>query len=467
MVVSPKPQTGKRIHESYTDPELRGPNSDCEGQRLFDSHDEGVIKVRERRPVRIIMKSVALACAAFLASCANPSEAPRIASPMETARDPMTLGDSSLSDFYAYTDTIRAAPGTLLRQEALDTHQSNPGAAQNIRLLYSSTNGIEGTGTVAVSGVLFLPEGDAPKGGWPLMAWTHGTVGIADICAPSWNGRQQQDRDYLEFWLSNGFAIVASDYQGLGTEGTHPYLATRPEAYSNIDIIRAVQRGDFGVSDKVVLIGQSQGAGAAVATAAYAPEYAPELDVAGVVATGVPYFSPEGLAAIQETRPPDRVDPMLGYNLLALTLVQRTDPSFNLPDYVSDEALPIARSVTSMCYKDVRTKVVAEELTYNRTFKQSPSEYLITAFAQMGYPNLSLNAPLFVGTGGQDKDTPPRMQAALVRTACAAGTRVTSVAYPELDHRAVVPGSTQDSLPFVRRAFAGEELPGNCAENPS
>ncbi|MGB5723843.1 MAG: alpha/beta fold hydrolase [Parasphingorhabdus sp.] len=377
----------------------------------------------------------------------------------------MTLGDSNLSGFYKFDGEL-AQPGKLLRQEALEKHQSNPGAGKNIRLLYSSTDGLDGQSRVAVSGILFLPEGKTPTGGWPLMAWTHGTVGIADICAPSWNGRQEQDRTHLQFWLENGYAVVASDYQGLGTAGTHPYLATRPEAYSNLDIIRAVQSADFPLSNKVVLFGQSQGAGAAVATAVYASDYAPDVDIVGVVATGVPYFSPEALVALQESRPPDRVDPMLGYNMLALSLVQQINPDFKLADYVSEDVLPIAKSVQNTCHTDIKDRVIAENLTYNRVFKKSPTEHLMTAFSKMGYPSLKLPVPAFIGTGGKDKDTPPRMQAALVKEACKAGSVIVSKLYPDLDHRGVVPESTGDTLPFVQLVFAGEKVQGNCGDLP-
>lgn len=414
------------------------------------------------------MKNLAILAALvfvhFLGACTTSTPGSDVTK-AATLQPHMTLGDSYLSDFYRHHDLLKA-PGNLLRKELLNEQQSNPGAVQNFRLLYSSTDGVEGEELVPVSGALFLPEGTPPSGGWPLMAWTHGTVGIADICAPSWNGRQQQDRDHIEFWLMNGYAVVASDYQGLGTAGTHPYLATRPEAYSNLDIIRAVQNADFPVSDKVVLFGQSQGAGAAIATAAYAADYAPDIKIVGAVATGVPFFSPKALIALQESRPPDRADPMLAYNMLALSLVQRINPSFQLADYLTKEALPIAKSVEETCHKDVRAKVAAEALTYNRTFKQSPSEHLVMAFSRMGYPTLRLPVPTFVGTGGKDKDTPPRMQAAFINRACQAGSEIVSRYYPDLDHRGVVPGSTGDTLPFVRAAFAGSDIPANCDRLP-
>lgn len=410
----------------------------------------------------------------LIAACSNDADT---AAPIDVSKPVMTeaktgplsrpiRGDGGVSGFYNVTETLPDAPGVLIRQEPLDAHQQLPGAAQNLRLLYSSTDGLDGETRIPVSGSLFLPEGDAPAGGWPLIAWTHGTVGIADICAPSWTGYVPFHQEYLKQWLDQGYAIVASDYQGLGTAGTHPYLATKPASYNNLDIIRAVQNADFPLSDKVVLIGQSQGAAAAFATAGHAQDYAPEIDIKGVVATGVPFFTPRTLEIIRETRPNDVVDPMLGYNFLALTLIEQKDSSFTLSDYVSTEALPTASAVDTTCHRDVKKLVIKNELTYEKSFKDNPAEPLDLAFAQMGYPRLDVPVPTYIGTGVNDRDTPLRMQANLIKQACAAGAKVQSNIYPGKDHLTVLNHSTVDSIPFVRAAFAGEQFAGNCDALP-
>jgi len=397
------------------------------------------------------------ALAAFFSGCSMP--------PGRAAQSyaPLTLGDSALSVFYEFDEPLPDSPGVLLRQEPLEQTQSLVGAGVNRRILYSSTDGLGGSDIVPVSGVLYLPPGDAPPDGWPLMAWTHGTVGIADRCAPSWNGRQAQDEEYLNRFLSEGYAIVASDYQGLGTRGTHPYLATRPEAYSNLDGIRAVQRAGFPVSKRVALFGQSQGAGAAIATAAYSQAYAPEIDIVGVIATGPPYFTPAAVKAIERIRQPDKPDSLLGYSFLALTLVQLEQPEFRMHDYVSSLALPIAERVADSCYKDIKAQVHDAKLTYNEAFDKSPSDALTAAFGLMGYPRLDLSPPIFMGTGGKDRDTPPRMQAGLAMGLCKAGSRVLAEFYPELNHREVVLASTVDSMPFLKAAFEGHPIEGNCS----
>lgn len=376
-----------------------------------------------------------------------------------------TLGDGGVSKFYTYSDAI-PAPGQLLRQEALSEEQSVPNAAEAIRLLYSSSDGLADTGAVVVSGALFLPEGESPEGGWPLLLWSHGTVGIADKCAPTWTGYVPFHDEHLSEWLNEGYAIVASDYQGLGTVGTHPYLATRPAAYSNLDVIRAVQSGGFPISDRVVLAGQSQGAGAAIATAGYAPAYAPEIDIRGVIATGVPFFTPDALLAVQAARPNDVVDPMLGYNFLALTLIEQIDPSFVVEDYVSEEALPLARGVTEICNRDMRMKITDAGLTHDKTFKISPTEPLRQAFERMQFPSLQISTPLFVGVGSDDRDTPPRMQSGFVKAACAAGSTIEAHLFHGFDHLTVLNHSQSKSKAFAAAAFQGESIPGNCSVLP-
>ncbi|EGH06819.1 putative lipoprotein, partial [Pseudomonas savastanoi pv. glycinea str. race 4] len=112
-------------------------------------------------------------------------------------------GEGGVPAFYKWPDKMPSTPGQLLRSEPLTAKQSLENAGQNVRILYTSTDGLNNQ-PVAVSGALFMPKGEPPKGGWPLMAWAHGTVGSADICAPSFAGRSDRDTRYLNEWLGRG-----------------------------------------------------------------------------------------------------------------------------------------------------------------------------------------------------------------------------------------------------------------------
>jgi hypothetical protein len=94
-------------------------------------------------------------------------------------------GDGGVPAFYVWKDAVPATPGKLLRSEPQDERLALAGASRSVRIPYSSTRGLDGHSPIAVSGALYLPKGAPPEGGWPLMASAHGTVGIADVCAPS------------------------------------------------------------------------------------------------------------------------------------------------------------------------------------------------------------------------------------------------------------------------------------------
>jgi pimeloyl-ACP methyl ester carboxylesterase len=402
------------------------------------------------------------AALAALAACTQAEDAPDAVAPVDAApgiaADP-AHGDGGVSAFYAPSQALPAQAGVMVASEPLSAEQSLAGAAVNTRILYTSTDGVKGEGIVPVSGALFLPPGEAPEGGWPLIAWAHGTVGVADVCAPSWNARSERDAIYLNHWLGQGYAVVASDYQGLGAPGGHPYLATKPAAYSVLDSIRAVQAGDFPVSDKVVLVGQSQGGGAAFATAGAAKTYAPDLDIRGTVATGTPYFT---LDAAPADRDPEAVEGVFAYTLYILHLVKQANPDYDIDGLLTEAAKPVFELTRTGCLNDVWTAVETQGLSQAKAFTRDPMMEVAPYFGLMAYETLGVKGPVFMGTGGQDHDVPPAGQERLKVDACKAGTVIEHRVYADLDHSGTVNGSLADSTPFVAKAFAGETIAGNC-----
>lgn len=399
------------------------------------------------------------ALAALAAIAATPVTA------AEMPRPNAAQGDGGVSAFYDWTGSIPDQAGLLLRTEPLPAKLGLPGAGQQIRILYTSTDGVSGDGPVVVSGALFVPKGRPPTGGWPLLAWAHGTVGVADACAPSWTGRSRRDVDYLGRWLREGFAIVATDYQGLGVAGPHPYLATRPEAYSTLNSVRAVQSGqkELGVAlaDRVVLIGQSQGGGAAFATAAFAPDYAPDIDIRGTVSTGIPYLTPQLMTAVAKANP-DKVDPTIAYLLYIGLLAEQAPTKADVSQMFTPKAMPVLNQARTGCVMPIFKAVTDAGLTRGNAMTPKAIEVITGLAPSLAYPTVKLAHPLFVGTGAEDHDVPPAMQKAVVDAACAAGTVVQAHVYPGLDHSGAVNGSLKDSVPFVRQVMAGKPVSSTC-----
>ena len=181
-------------------------------------------------------------------------------------------------------------PGELIQIENLGEFQGDFSAH---RILYHSRDR-EGE-NIAVSGYALVPSDQPPEGGWPVIAYAHGTTGLADECAPS----EGVEDTLSSFGISEtlltttavslGYAVVATDYEGLGTPGLHPYLVGQSEAQSILDSVRALNNwaGDR-VSDSFAVLGFSQGGHAAMHAGQYWQSYAPELDLVGVVAGAAP-----------------------------------------------------------------------------------------------------------------------------------------------------------------------------------
>lgn len=390
--------------------------------------------------LRPLATAALLAAAALAAGCANTSSAPA-------------------GNFYSWTAPLPAAPGKLLRQEPLAQAETLADAGQQLRVLYTATDGVTGQGTVAVSGAVFFPKTPRPAGGWPVVAWAHGTTGVGDACAPSRNPRTPRDTEYLNTWLREGFVVVATDYQGLGTPGPHPYLHTRAQAYSVLDAVRAALTLP-GVANQVVLVGQSQGGGAAFGTAGIAPGYAPDVKLLGTVATGTPYL---GLRQNETAVPSDAVAPQMAYAMYAVETARLVNPAFDPATIFLPAAMPALKASAETCVMPLFQQLIAEKRTERNSFQPGGAAKLFNAIGPVtGYTTLHLAQPLFMGMGEKDIDVPTAMQKKLAADTCKAGTRVQAHAYPGLDHSGAVNGSLKDSLPFVRNLLAGKPVASTC-----
>ena len=199
--------------------------------------------------------------------------------------------------FYTPPEQLTGKHGALVWARKHTGRDALKGASRNELLLYRSTD-VDG-GKIVVSGSLALPKGKVPKGGWPLITYAHGTTGAADSCAPSRGYDASDLTSYayplLRRWLKAGYAVVRTDYEGLGTPGVHHYLLGLSEGRSVLDAARAARAFAPGkLSKRLIISGHSQGGHAALFAASLAPTWTPELRVRGTVA-----FAPASHLATQ------------------------------------------------------------------------------------------------------------------------------------------------------------------------
>jgi dienelactone hydrolase len=281
-------------------------------------------------------------------------------------------------------------------------------------------------------GALFLPSGRAPAGGWPIMAFDHGTSGMGPGCggmsdpatAPFPADRREQDQ-LIGYFVAKGFAVVAPDYLGLGMfqTGPHPYLELKSEATATLDLVRAARAAHPELSRTWAVVGASQGGQAALGTGYLQQEYTPDLDFRGTIAIdpesdledvlpvggpwvpGIPAATGSGTTAF-----------------IAMTLLglRETRPDVNVNGYLSPQGRSVVDSIGTLCLDKIIDRVQGMTVggLLSRQLPYEPFRAALTNY--MAVPAAGYNAPILLLVNATDTTVPSPLHAALI-TQLAAG----------------------------------------------
>lgn len=193
------------------------------------------------------------------------------------------------------------APGGLVASSVVTTPGSLQAAARTVQFDYTMT-GVNAEPTTARA-LLFEPDTTAPADGHALVVWAHGTTGIANACQPSTSFQNFGNATAINALLTAGYAVLAPDYEGFGTERIHPYYIRSSHANAITDSIPAAHNiSDANLSDDWAIVGHSQGGHVALASARATalPAYPLQAAVALAPGTDLKPFSDFAFSAIDE-----------------------------------------------------------------------------------------------------------------------------------------------------------------------
>ena len=347
------------------------------------------------------------------------------------------------------------SPGAPAATVPLDPALSLPDAGRAVRQVYGTVDQHQRP-AIATSAV-FLPQGTPPPGGWPVIAWAHGTTGLGDDCAPSTQPRSDRDAEYLGHWLRQGYAVVAADYVGLGTPGLLSYLNGQAAARGIVDAVVAARAEELPLSPTWAIVGQSQGAGAALVTATRATELgAPAgLDYRGVVATGAPANIEQLFQWGGPGFPPVALPTGLNtYAMYILAGLRDQYPDLGLDGYLTPRGREMVDAAERLCYPDMREAVgdfqISQALA--RPLKDIPEVYdLLRRY--MGTPASGYDRPVFLGQGLLDLDVPAPSALSLAAEMTLNRQPLELRVYPDRDHSATVLAAMPDATAFLTRAM--------------
>ena len=360
-------------------------------------------------------------------------------------------GSPDLPDFYGVPDPLPTGkPGELIKSESVEVPGLNGSLS---RVMYHSTN-ISGQ-DIAVTGLILIPKGTAPSGGWPVITWAHGTAGIADACAPSL--KPAEFVATANGLLAAGYLVVASDFEGLGTPGRHPYIVGESEARGTLDIVRLAQSfPNANASKRYAVWGHSQGGHAAMFAGHIAKSYAPEIELVADVA-GAPPSQLLLVNAALQTSPYKHYIAMVAAALNGAYGDQKAD----LTQVLTPEGIEFLKNMDTMCSTELGK--AAAGLDFTKLQKADPST--IPTWNQLlkdndpGTFTAPIPVPLLIIHGGNDEQIPVVSSALLFDQLCKIGQVEQRWVFAGQSHAGVIAPSFNSMMSWIGDRFAGKPMP--------
>jgi alpha-beta hydrolase superfamily lysophospholipase len=317
------------------------------------------------------------------------------------------------------------------------------------RVMYHSQS-IDGA-DIAVTGLIAVPDDGAES--HDVITWAHGTTGIADTCAPSLDPADASNVALTNTLLDRGYVVTATDYEGLGTPGRHPYIAGVSEGRGTIDIVRAAASLPvFRASSRYIIWGHSQGGHAAMFAGHIAADWAPELELKGVVAGAPPSQMLLLNAALQRS-------PFKYYIAMAAAGLNAAygDTRAPLDKVLTPEGLDWLNNVDEGCTGYLND--AAEGVDFTELQKADPADVpewnLLLEENDPGNFTEPFDAPLLIIHGGNDEQIPVIASKLMYDSLCGVGQTQTRWVFPGQSHAGVIVPSAPAMLDWMAARFAG------------
>jgi pimeloyl-ACP methyl ester carboxylesterase len=371
--------------------------------------------------------------------------------------------------FYIPPPLPDAPLGTPIWTRPLDGTMALPSAARNILAAYRSVD--DKGRAVAVSGTISIPQGKAPKGGWPVITWTHGTTGLAAICAPSRDTANGPEHGYIETirtlldgFVRKGYAIVASDYVGLGIASFHPFLQGVPTGRNALDMLRAARAIVPEIGKRYAVMGHSQGGQVDLFAASMGRAYLPDFTLVGNVAFAPGSQIIDRLDAVMAS---GKAELSLPYVLYTLQSYATTDRRIDLRRILTPQALRHLPDLHVQCMSYALTKTYWATAIAKDQFVGKPDTAAFRSFATVNEPGrLEIAAPTLIIQGTDDITVFPQATDALARQLCKGGNVLAYKPVAGADHDGSMKLGGAMAQDFIDARFAGKKPENNCKALP-
>jgi len=363
--------------------------------------------------------------------------------------------------FYRIPNPLPDVPaGTILRSRAVVVRGLGlPMPVRTWQVLYRSTDS-HGRPN-AVSGTVGVLDDGRPNAERPLVVYNVGSHGLGPICAPSYLLRLgiDQEEPLMAAAVARGWAVMVTDYEGLGTPGPHTYGAGPTTGHAVLDGARAaLHLPALGLrpGTPTALWGYSEGGLASTWAAELASSYAPELNLVGTAAGGIP-VNLEHVAR--------RIDGgyLSGFLLAAAVGLNRAYPELRLDQILNATGRRAAADIASMCVGQFATTYAFKHMADYTSVPDPlalPNVRAVLAANTLG--RRSVSAPMHIYESTNDEFMSLEDVRGLVAGYCAHGIAVDYAEDTMSEHVWLAGQGAFAALNWLGERFAGATAPSTC-----
>ncbi len=356
-----------------------------------------------------------------------------------------------LDDFYDNVSPLPPAPpGTLIRSEQFDDYSLSSGISVT-RLMYHSRS--SSGEDVAVSGVVLVPDGKAPAGGRPIIAWAHGFQGVARQCAPSLL-QNLGEGSYFSMYVKLGYVVVATDFAGLGTRSQAAYLNARSNGLDVIYSVAAARSAIHDLGPRWMVMGEREGGVVAIAVAEMESQFR-DVNFLGSIALGG-LIDSENI--VKQGTQGDAVQMIyVAYG------IKSAFPQFALSEMLTSEGIAFYQKAIPSCYGTGELPLMTVSHILHPNWQDN---WLLKRYLEINtLGRVIAYRPLLVLASDRDSSRPIAMTAETVARLCRQEDRVVFYTLHTGDPKTLMGDSVNDQIAWIQGRFANQAAPGNCNAN--
>ncbi|MBT0565925.1 lipase family protein [Williamsia sp. CHRR-6] len=313
--------------------------------------------------------------------------------------------------------------------------------------------------------MVWVPVGKPPANGWPVVAYGHGNTGSAPGCGPSQFPDLLNYGDAISEFVRNGYALVITDYEGLGGPGVFGVFDAQTFGLNMIDSVRAATKVSPLVSSQWAAIGASQGGAAAWAANELASTYGAGLNFVGSVALA-PTLDMSSLVdrAAQKTL----TDPQRDLYVQQLLSFRRgAHPDIVLTDYMPSDVVANGAKITACKGPAVAQAAALLDRTSRSAWvpaSRQAADRVRAWLSDYALPTRVTSGPVQVTVPTDDPLSPESAMNAAITESCKLGSEIEII---RRTGRAENGAEEESAFAWIRNRFAGVKPSDNdCRTQP-